>query len=395
MVSTMNMQPPPWETVLRAIHSGQQPPAAAWQALTAEEQELLDLLQKEKLTAHALELLGNIDEEAAWRKVSEGLEKQRTQKRMVHMRFLRYAAIIVGILLMGATGYLLLKTDKQPVPRDVVSGTYITEPLNHKRATLVLDDGRRLDLHQQADSTIHQGQTAINNIDTSLLKYTAVTETLKPAGYNTLIIPRGGKYKIELADGTEVWLNAETILHYPVHFGGVASRKVVLEKGEAYFKVKPNAKLPFIVNAGEVDVRVLGTEFNVNTYTSVPTTTLVHGSVQLNGDAASSTLRPNEQAKYSNGAFVRKTVDTETYTAWRFGQMIYEEITLEEVMNMLGRQYDYTITFTDPALKGQKFGGRFKETEHIEDVLAAIGKAGDLKFSIRGKTIIVSPVLSK
>lgn len=390
------MQPQPWEDVLRAINKGQQPAEELWQALTPDERELIDLLQKEKLTANAVELLGNIDEDKAWQKLSKGLELPMVERPILRMRFLRYAAIVTGILLLGATGFLLLnKKDKQPVPRDVVSGTYITEPLNPKRATLVLDDGQSVDLNKHADSTFRQGQAAINNIDTALLRYTAAAEAIRPAGYNTLIIPRGGKYKIELADGTEVWLNAETRLRYPVHFGAVTKRLVYLEGGEAYFKVKPNAQLPFIVHTGTMEVRVLGTEFNVNTYSSNYATTLVHGSVQLSAGPVNSALLPGEQGIYTQGAFTRRVVDVETYIAWKNDQMIYEETSLEEVMNMLGRQYDYTINFTTPSLKDRKFGGRFKATEHIEDVLAAIGKAGNIKFSIQGKTIFVSPVMSK
>jgi transmembrane sensor len=259
---------------------------------------------------------------------------------------------------------------------------------------LVLADGRSIELNKTPDAKIRQEQAEIINIDTSILRYIAATGTIKPAAFNTLIVPRGGLYKVELADGSEVWLNAETKLRYPVHFGGVAKREVFLESGEAYFKVTPNAAQPFMVKAGEMDVTVLGTEFNVNTYTKNYATTLAHGSVKLSSGTTTAMLQPGEQTVYAEGKFTRRVVDVDTYTAWKDGQIILEEAPLEEVMNSLGRQYDFTFEFTSPQLRERKFGGRLRRTEHIEDVLTVIEKAGYVKFSIKGKTIFVSPVMS-
>ena len=393
----MNMQSPSWEKVLKIIHSGEQPTAAQWDALTSEEQELIDLLQKEKLTGNAVAFLDSMDEDKAWMKVSGALQQQRQPGRPLRMRFLRYAAVVAGILMLGATVFFILKqernSDEQAQP--VIAGKYITAPVNPKQAVLVLANGQSIELNKAPDSTIRQGPVEVVNIDTAMLRYTAAADAIKPAAYNTLIVPRGGKYKIELADGTEVWLNAETKLRYPAHFGGVAKREVFLEEGEAYFKVKRNAAMPFIVKAGGMDVQVLGTAFNVNTYTQKYATTLAHGSVKLSAGAAATKLEPGQQGVYINGNFAKRAVDVHTYTAWKDGLIIFEEAPLEEVMNSIGRQYDFTVEFTSPGLKGRQFGGLLRRTEQIEDVLTIIEKVGYLKFSIRGKTILVSPVTSK
>lgn len=386
----MNTQPVIWKQVLRAIHNGEQPGPEQWQALSPDERELIELLQREKLTAPAVVFLGSLDDEAAWLKLNGNIQRQSQALRtrgVRPMRWLQYAAVAAGIFLLGATAFFLLRKDNQP--RQVITGTYITTPVNPKRAMLVLANGQSIELNKEPDSTIQQGQTEITNIDTSLLKYTARATDTRPAGFNTLIVPRGGLYKIQLADGSEVWLNAASRLRYPVHFGGVTNRTVFLESGEAYFRIKKNTAQPFIVNAAGVDVRVTGTEFNVNTYTKYHTTTLSHGSVQLSAGAMATPLQPGEQAIYSGTQFIKRTVDVDTYTAWKDGQIIFEETTLEEVMNSLYRQYDFTAEFLDPELKERKFGGRFRKTGHIEDVLTAIGKAGNIQFSIREKTIFV------
>jgi ferric-dicitrate binding protein FerR (iron transport regulator) len=180
-----------------------------------------------------------------------------------------------------------------------------------------------------------------------------------------------------------------------VHFGGMEKRTVFLESGEAYFKVKHNVEQPFIVSANGVDIRVTGTEFNVNTYAKNIATTLAHGSVQVSAGAKVTMLQPGQQAVYTGSEITRKEVDVDTYTAWKDGQIIFEETTLEDVMNSLGRQYDFTVEFTTPGLKERKFGGSFRKTGQVEDILTAIGKAGNIQFSIRNRTVFISPATTK
>ena len=388
----INPQSTLWENVLRALNNGQQPTEAQWQALTPDERELMELLQKERLTEHAVDVLNSMNEDRAWMKL-RGSMPRSLSARIINIRWLKYAAVMAGLLMLGATAFLLSR--KSSSPQRIVEGKYSTQPVNPKQAMLVLADGRRIELNKNPDSKIQQGQTEIINIDTALLKYSAVAATAKPAEFNTLIVPRGGKYKIQLADGSEIWLNAESKLRYPVHFGGVSKREVFLQSGEAYFKVAHNAALPFVVNANGMAVQVLGTEFNVNTYTNNYATTLVQGSVQLSASTGGSILQPGEQSVFTEGKFTNRVVDVATYTAWKDGQIIFEETPLEEVMNCLGRQYDLTFRFTTPQLKALKFGGRLRRTDHIEDVLTIIEKAGYVTFSLQGKTILVSPAISK
>lgn len=388
----MDKQPLIWEEVLRAVSNGQQPTEEQLRALSSEEKELIERLKQQALASAATTFLGRLDEDHAWRRLSSsaGLPAPLSG-RVVRMRLLRYAAVIAGVLVL--VGIYILR--KGSVPQPVLAGTYITPPADRKRATLVLNDGQRVELNKNPDSKIQQGQTEIVNVDTSLLRYTAAKGAVQQAGFNTLIIPRGGEYKIQLADGTEVWLNSETQLRYPAHFGGLAKREVFLEAGEAYFKVAANAGQPFVVRAGGMDIQVLGTEFNINTYTKEYATTLVNGSVRVSAGAAGTLLRPDQQAIYTRGGFTRMDVDVEPYVAWREGQMIFTETSLDEVMSSIGREYDFNVEFMTPQLKGKRFGGRLRKTQHIEDVLAVIGKVGEVQFSIKGRTIFVGEALYK
>jgi ferric-dicitrate binding protein FerR (iron transport regulator) len=293
---------------------------------------------------------------------------------------------------LGAAAWLF--SGKKPRPLTAAAGKYTTIPTNHNRAVLVLEDGRNVDLGSDRSSHIRQGQAELTHTDSAALRYTA-TGASQPAGVNTLYIPRGAKYKVELADGSEIWLNAESKLRYPVAFGGASKREVFLESGEAYFKVRKNTALPFIVHTKGMAVEVLGTEFDVNTYSKTVATTLVLGSVRLNAGVAAATLRPGEQGILTEDKFTSSKVETELYTAWVNNQMLCVETPLEDVMESLGREYDFTVDYASPQLRERRFGGRLIMAEHIEDVLAIIEQTAYVKFSIKGKTILVSPDSSR
>ena len=152
--------------------------------------------------------------------------------------------------------------------------------------------------------------------------------------YNRLITPRGGEYAVVLADGTKVWLNAESELHYPVHFPE-HEREVHL-KGEAYFSVSKQAGKPFVVCVGDSRITVLGTEFNVRNYQDeVVATTLVKGAVRIHDAGRECDLTPGQQAVIEADGIRVREVDTDLYTAWKDGYFIYREKTLEDIMKEL------------------------------------------------------------
>lgn len=371
-----------------------------------EEMELMQFLSKGASGSQRLALASGVleqvdeiplDEAARERILASILQKEASvempavQRIPVFRQWMKYAAILLGVLIIGAATVLYLNKGKGVQP--VVAGKYVTEPLEPNKATLILADGVQIDLQSIPGEKIAQGETEIVNVDTTLLKYTSNGSQIKPAGYNTLVIPRGGQYRLQLADGTEVWLNAASRLRYPAHFGGMNKREVILESGEAYFNVKKNTTLPFVVNVKGVEVQVLGTEFNVNAYANNLSTTLVNGSVRLSAGSTQTLLEPGLQGTFTNGRFIKRPVDTETFTAWKDGQIIIDEITLGETTDNLSRLYDFDFEFTSPQLKNRKVGGRLRKEEHIEDILAIIEQAAYVKFNIKGRTIIVSQVI--
>lgn len=260
------------------------------------------------------------------------------------------------------------------------------------RAVVTLADGQQIVL-EQVNRKIAESDGTVLHSDSGTLVYTANAEkTVAKVMYNKVSIPRGGEYRLELADGTKVWLNAATELRFPVNFTG-DMREVYL-KGEAYFQVKRDEKHPFIVHTSMGAVEVLGTSFNVRDYEDERevVTTLETGKVMyVSGNTREKvTLNPGYQVleKESSPVEVRK-VDPEQYTGWREGKYVFEDVTLEDIMRTLCRWYDIDVVYADPTVKKFHFTGDLERYESISVFLSFIETGGDVKFKTEGKTIII------
>ena len=215
------------------------------------------------------------------------------------------------------------------------------------------------------------------------------------ANINSLATPRGGEFKVTLEDGTEVWLNADTRLRYPENFEG-AERRVELE-GEAYFKVAKNEDKPFYVVSGGQEVRVYGTEFNINGYAedTAIRTTLVEGSISLRpigGNGSELMLTPGSQAvfdKHESRARVQQ-VDTEVVTSWRSGTFVFEDQTMEQIMQTLSRWYDFLYEFSDPQLASTVFMGSIPRYGSFAEVAQIFEKMGGIRLRQKADKVIIS-----
>lgn len=206
---------------------------------------------------------------------------------------------------------------------------------------------------------------------------------------DTLLIPRGKHARILLADGSAVWMNAASKLIYPSAFSG-NSRRVQVE-GEAYFEVAPDARKPFIVQAGGMDVEVLGTAFNVNTYTGIAYTTLASGKVKTSAAGKSMVLSPGEQVAFdpASGSMDRTQADVRGVTAWKDGQLYFDDASLEQIAGTLDREYDYTFRFEDESLRQRSFTLDMSRPDDLITVLEQLKKTtGDIRFRIQGRTVI-------
>ncbi|WP_052823316.1 FecR family protein [Neotamlana sedimentorum] len=215
--------------------------------------------------------------------------------------------------------------------------------------------------------------------------------------YNTLTIPYGKHFEISLSDGTKVYLNAGSSLKYPVHFIHGHERKVFLN-GEAYFDVEKDAKHPFIVNSGEMNVRVLGTEFNLSSYPEDKNikTVLVEGAVSVYNakdtytPRSSTKLNPGFKASFNKGSKTVsiKKADLDMETAWVKGKIIFRRTLFSDIIKKLERQYNVSIENNNPEIGNQRFAASF-DNETIEEVLESFNANFNIDYTINENKIII------
>ena len=258
---------------------------------------------------------------------------------------------------------------------------------------LVLNNGNIIDLSKRKTEVITNQKLSIKT-DGTQLSY-SVTEDSKDEPtdeYNELIIPKGGEFTLTLSDGTKVWLNSQSKIKYPVIFNNI-TREVYLE-GEAYFEVAKDAHRPFHVNTkNNVCVEVLGTSFNVRSYSDENSveTVLEEGIVRMSQGKDAVVLKPGHKATYRpNEPIQTTTVNTELYTAWRHGQYIFMDESVENILKQLSRWYDIEVFYSNEAAKSVTFSGDVTKYDDIDTLLKAMEIAGGVHFKISGRTLIVS-----
>ncbi len=343
-----------------------------------------------------------IDVNQDWIKVSyrfvENQEigtKKISQIKNIQFYTLRIAAVLLPLLIVAGIFFISENKNNENtiavIKYDIKPGT--------KNAILQLADNSTVELttnEMKVLSTV-DGIKILSNKSTLL--YTKESENQPLAiMYNTLTTPLGAEYNLELSDGTKIWLNAGSSIKYPVQFSD-SVRKVVLT-GEAYFEVAKNLEKPFIVTASNVDVRVLGTSFNVMAYKDekIIETTLTEGKVQIdvkNGTNLNKLiLNPGFQARYlKNEKKIEKLeVNVENYTSWKDGFFAFENSELESIMRELSRWYKIEVQFTNEDLKYYHFTGKLKRYDNISKMLEMISLTTNLEFEIDDNKIIIKKV---
>ena len=315
--------------------------------------------------------------EKRWRKF-----ERQTRGRQRILVWVRYAA--AALVPLGLAFWFLIgrqpKAPRQVAVAPILPGTY--------KARLILDDGRQVAL----DSATHVRMRELPGVEVkaenNVLVYTnGDTIVEKQVKYNTLEIPRGGEYALQLADGTRVWLNAGTSLRYPVVFSG-QERRVEL-RGEGYFEVAKDSASPFVVSVNGVDVRVLGTSFNVSAYSDEVVTTLVEGKVLMRSQADSVVLVPDRQGVWDGKRMTVKRVDARNYALWREGVFFFEDMPLEDILDALARWYDVHVFYQNAELKMMRFSVEIKQYEHIDTILRRIAETNRVRFNVNNRTVNV------
>ncbi len=329
------------------------------------------------------------DVDSAYKKVMHSIEYKKKASMTVPLykrNFFKYAA---AILIFVSAGYFFLTKDNAQITEPTIVNNNIK--IGTDKATLTLEDGTNV--------TLEKGETYIaDNISSNGegIIYKASETSKSVIVYNYLTIPRGGQYFIKLSDGTQVWLNSESKLKYPVDFIEGETRQVELVYGEAYFDVSPSTEhnnSRFKVQTGLQEVEVLGTEFNIKAYQdeNFIYTSLVEGKVSVSSLNQNAVLKPREQSVINNnGEIIVSNVDINSVVDWMRGVFSFKGKPLEEICKILSRWYDVDVVIENKDFKNITFKGVIKKSNTIELILETLINSSDLNtYEIKDKTIYI------
>lgn len=205
---------------------------------------------------------------------------------------------------------------------------------------------------------------------------------------NVLTTPQNATAEVTLPDGSIVTLNAGSRLVYPQSFKGV-TREVELQ-GEACFKVHHDAKHPFIVKTGRIFTKVLGTEFNVRSYSPQNIhVTLLQGSVAVSTPSSSKRLKPGEDASLHGGVLTVRAVDTEEFTAWKNGEFYFDNETLLDIAKEIGKWYNVSVIFQSPEKMHTRLFFVAPRDGNIEELLEVLNSLNKAKFVYHEGQVVI------
>ena len=357
-----------------------------WVEYNDENKNLYNELCNESKVTEKLKIINNFNPQKDWLLIRG---KLKNKKRKLIWSIIKYAALIIIIFANIAIIQYIINdirsTDIKLVKNEIHPGSY--------KATLILPGGKEIELKEQKDSciTINNGPTLINNIISYNNNISPTNKNSKPE-WHIIKIPRGGEYILKLCDSTKVWLNSETEIKYPSVFTG--NERQIFLSGEAYFEVYKNAKKPFIVHTQNMDIRVLGTSFNVMAYRNehLLRTTLVKGLVEVsakNGSGEKIELLPGYQALIENGKIDVRKVNTKLFTSWKDSRFAFDNEPIESVLTKLSRWYDVEFFFMNEETKNKHFTGSIPKYENISNILNMLELTTNIKFKMKNKTIII------
>jgi transmembrane sensor len=305
--------------------------------------------------------------------------------------YLSRVAVAASLLLILSFGTYFILRNRSNNNFEISATNDIAPGLSKARLTLA--DGKQIILDQAAKGEIlTQAGIIISKTEKGELIYTAKTDqgTSPSQGSNTLETFKGEQHQLVLPDGSHIWLNASSSITFPVAFN--AKERVVKITGEVYFEVAPDKKKPFIVKSKGQQVEVLGTHFNVNTYSDEPEikTTLFEGAVRIRtASSLAITLKPGDQAILSKGVLTSGRPDLEEVIAWKNGYFMFEDEDIASIMRKVSRWYNVEVVYQGD-LPQDKFTGTVDRYANISQILKKLQLTDKVHFKLEERRIIVT-----
>ena len=321
------------------------------------------------------------NKEKDWANLEKNVILKKDKPKII--RLAQYWQSIAAILLIAVMIYggYFLYMDLQDT-RVILPGSSM--------AYLEVDNQQRIEL-TNADTLMLFNKSKVK-LDSGKILYSEVEVKNDISEYHKINVPRNGEFYVQLSDGTKVWINSESSIGFKAKFDGKI-REVDLI-GEAYFEVAKDSTKPFIVRANNMDIRVLGTRFNVKVYPDedYTYTTLNEGSVRVQEGEMSVDLLPNQQLVVNNvnKEYSTNNVDASIYSAWMKGKFHYKNERLDIILNSLSRWYDLKVFYKNPELKNDRFSIRVNRYDKIGTLLNHLELTGGIEFEVNNGALVVS-----
>lgn len=329
--------------------------------------------------------------------------QSRSQRRRFRRYMVSFGRIAAIVVLVGLIAHRLFLMDSPVSPTlqeiamvSVEEEIVEDQPVEHPdySVTLIGGDGENIPYERLEEWSRSNGMQL--NKTGGLLSYAPGSEGSLVSGveqYNELVVGKGAEFSIMLSDGTQVWLNADSRLKYPVAFGKDGVRRVYLQ-GEAYFDVSADGSHPFIVTAAGTDVTVYGTEFNIHARSEdYVRTTLVKGAVSISvaGDTCQTCLAPGQTAQVNpqDGSVTLNEEPIELYVGWKQGKYYFEETPLKDLFAELSLWYDVEVVFTDESLEHECFSGCLSRHSSLDKILRILQETTYITPTRRGHSLLI------
>lgn len=360
-----------------------------WLAENPEQQAFVNTLSSGEDMEEELQFLDQSYQEEDWQVLQKRLNfENKRQTGLLLWQKIMAAAVVLILCAVGFYGYEQFAARPNIIIQDLAKQDI---KAGGNKAYLTLADGKQIALTDLENGKVaEQAGLSITKMADGKLLYELKED---PKGkenqngevlYNTISTPAGGEYQVVLPDGSRVWLNAASSLKYATSLANLKERRVTLT-GEAYFEVSKaqgQFRKPFIVKSGNQEVEVLGTHFNISSYTQEPAiaTTLLEGRVKVSRSGAfESILIPGEQSLVGKGIEIRK-VDTATAVAWKNGLFKFEDANIYAVMNQFSRWYNFEVAY-EGKIPDNKFNGEIYRNLNASKALKLLSYA-NIKFRV-------------
>lgn len=366
----------------------------SWLAADSKNQQFVDELKSPDHIKESMRFLSHLDEERAWIRV-----RNRVKRHRLFLNLTRIPKYGVGSVVGIAAAALFILTvgvwylAVRPVENDVAllvedqDGRVVEDIQDvmpaEQTAQLVLADGTTLRVADQDITVDDEGIFVGENRQGIYIDHDAQRIPV----YHRLVVPLASFSKIVLSDGTKVWLNAKSELRFPAHFSGTERR--VLLRGEGFFDVAKDADKPFYVQINGVDIKVLGTQFNVNALGKYLKTTVVEGSVQVFVGQNNTVLKPGQRADVIDRQLKVRIADIAKETAWKEGDFYFSHDNIVYIADQLRLWYDLDIVFQGEIDLVKQYSGVISRKSKLSEVIQMLEHVSDLSFTVQNRKLTI------